>query len=142
MSTKELEELLSYEIRMFKDTYKELAFFENFDQFKRNLLIESLALHTRVLFDFFYCKQKHKDDIIAQDLLQSHTAWAKIRPQPPKILKEAKQKADKQLAHLSLARIKLKKDNKHGWNFYAINKEMDKTINLFYDTKEKAHLVT
>lgn len=93
IAQKEMEDELLYEISMFNNTCKEFYFFKNFDKLKKNLLIESLATHTRVLVDFFYCEKKYSDDIIAQDLLPQKVAWEKIRPVLPAILKEAKLKA-------------------------------------------------
>lgn len=136
ISLKEMENELGYEIGMFDNTCKASNFFGNLGQFSRNLLIESLAAHTRVLVDFFYCdNKKYKDDIIAQDLLPSNIIWSELRPELPQILRDAKQKADKQLAHLSLDRIKLKREDRHSWNFYAINQEMNKIIECFYNIK-------
>jgi len=137
ISLKEMENELGYEIGMFNNTCKASNFFSNLDQFSRNLLIESLAAHTRVLVDFFYYDKKkyENNDIIAQDLLPSNIVWSKLRPELPQILRDAKQKADKQLAHLTLDRIRLKREDKHGWNFYAINQEMNKIIECFYNVK-------
>ena len=103
------------------------------DQFFKNLLVESLAIHTRVLLDFFYCdEKKYKDDIIAQDFLPSNIEWSKIRPPMADILKESKNKVGKQIAHLSLDRIKLDKCGKKGWNVSEMYNEMKKVITCFF----------
>lgn len=130
------EKLLEYEIRMFRNTCNSLNNWSNLDQFNKNLLIESLALHTRVLIDFFYGIKKHSDDIIAQDLLSNSVIWSNVGPKISEILKEAKNKAHKQAAHLSLYRLELKEKGKAGWRFNKINKEMNKTIKIFYELKQ------
>lgn len=132
---KEIEELLLYEIEMLRETYKEISLLK-VSQFQFNLLIESFVLHARVLIDFFYSERKYKDDVIAQDLLPSTILWADFRPVLSTTLKEAKKKADKQLAHLSLDRINLKNNNKHGWRFQEINQEIEDIIQCFYDIRK------
>lgn len=131
-----LEKLISYEIGMFNDTCREFGSFHELNQFYKNLLIESFALHVRVLIDFFYCDdRKYKDDLIAQDLLPPSIIWKDNRPGMPVILEEAKRKADKQLAHLSTDRIKLESENKNGWQIVEIKREMDKVIDSFLNLR-------
>ncbi|MFH1565395.1 MAG: hypothetical protein ABIC82_06205 [bacterium] len=135
---KEMEDELFYEIDMFKKTCDRFSCWNELCQFRKNLLIESLATHTRVLIDFFYCDNKKfpDDDIIAQDLLPDNIVWKEIRPQElPQILKDAKVKADKQLAHLTLSRLRLERENKKGWDYKQINQEMNKIIECFNNVK-------
>lgn len=135
-SIAEKEELLKYEIRMFRDTCDSFNDWSKFNQFNKNLLIESLALHTRVLIDFFYGERKYPDDIIAQDLLPNSVIWSNIRQKIPQILEEAKTKTDKQAAHLSLLRLELKEKGENGWKFDKISQEMKKIIEIFYKSKK------
>jgi len=132
---KDKMDLLKYEIGMF---------FETCDRMKRpaccgfinNLIIESLAVHTRVLIDFFYSEKNANkpNDLVAQDLLSDEINWKRIRPEEADVLFNAKNKADKQLAHLSLWRIKLSKDELKGWGkmFPDIERELKDLINFFY----------
>lgn len=55
-SYEEKEKLLQYEVWMFRETCKRLIDQESKSQlprFEKNLLVESLAIHTRILVDFF-----------------------------------------------------------------------------------------
>lgn len=126
------KELLNYEIFMFNATCEKSQYFKTLDRFNKNLLIESLALHTRVLVEFFYIDdKKYSDDLIAQDLLPLKINWKKIRPEKSEILKKAENKANKQLAHMSLCRECLKRKDEHRWDFQKIKKDMDKIIEIF-----------
>ncbi|MFA4942011.1 MAG: hypothetical protein WC582_05515 [Patescibacteria group bacterium] len=136
ISLKKKEDELNYEIWMFKSTCD--IFFSGVrpSLFWHNLLVESLALHVRVLIDFFYCDRKgESDDIIAQDLLPSSVSWSELRPQLPEILREAKKKTNKQLAHLSSSRIDLKKQGEKDWRILDIYNKMNDIIERFYKIK-------
>lgn len=131
---KELKRLFDYEVWMFRETCKRIALVDwhskpkSDEQFNRNLLLESLAIHTRILYDFFKNKKMYANDVIAQDLLEK-IDWGIEKSD---ILEEASNKADKQLAHLSRWRIKIEKDGKKDWDFYVnIKKDMEKLIESF-----------
>ena len=136
-ATKEEKEgPLKYEIAMFRETCDQLNFCQN-TQFERNLLLESLPAHIRILIEFFYNdkNKKYPNDLMAQDFLADTIDWKKERPAMTKLLSEAKNKADKQLAHLSRWRIKIEKDNKKGWDWQGIKKDMEKVIEKFESLK-------
>lgn len=65
--------------------------------------------------------------------------WRGIRFYPfvpiTDFLEEVKNKADKQLAHLSLWRLKLKKDGKKGWHVGTLSRDIEKVIDKFEDLK-------
>ncbi|MBU2036809.1 hypothetical protein KJ866_01195 [Patescibacteria group bacterium] len=129
---KEKEEHLNYEMDMFLETCNQL----NFGQktiFERNLLLESLPAHTRILIEFFYNgkNKKYPNDLVAQDFLPDSINWRNERPLITELLEEAKNKADKQLAHLSLWRVKIERDNKKGWDWNGIKRDMEKIIEKF-----------
>jgi len=130
------KDLLDYEIRIFRNICSSFTNFNKLDEFSKNLLIESLALHTRVLVDFFYCdNKKYSDDIIAQDLLPKSIIWTDLRPELSSVLKDAKGKADKQLAHLSTPRLIYIANNTHGWRVSETSKEINLIIDLFYNAR-------
>ncbi len=131
----ELEEHLKYEIWMFRETCNQLNLCQK-TPYERNLLLESLPTHSRILIDFFYGDKKYQNDLVAQDLLPNKVNWLNKRPPITEILKEAKKKADKQLAHLSRWRIKLEKDGKKGWDWEGIKKDIEKVIEKFEEVKE------
>lgn len=147
ISIEEKKKELDYEIKMFRDTIKahrnnkiNLENAEN-GQFIINLLVELLATHTRILVEFFYYFDKkvfplrsknknknHNDDIIAEDFILN---WSEFVPPITDILIDAKNKSDKQLAHLSSWRKKLKDEGKNGWSFQKISNDMEIIIKKF-----------
>jgi hypothetical protein len=139
-SSEELERLLEYEIWMFRETCNHLINLDQKTKFERNLLLESLATHTRILIDFFYGDKndkKYPNDLIAQDLLPQNKDWKSIKPPLTQVLKDAKEKANKQLAHLSLWRIKLERDKKKGWDSWReIKEDLEKVIKKFEEFKK------
>lgn len=138
-SDEEKKENLQYEIDMLRRTCKDLANSNPKTIFQENLLAESLATHVRVLIDFFYDTKnlKYPNDLVAQDFLPKNISWDKIRPIKTKILEDAKNKADKQLAHLSTWRIKLKNDGRKAWHFPEILEDIEKVIKKFNEIVTK-----
>jgi len=83
-----------------------------------NALLNSFSMHARNLIDFLYLCSLGKDrptDIIVQDYIDDRTL-SKHLPQMTCPLQEAKRKADKQVAHLTLDRIQYQKSGKE-WPF-------------------------
>ena len=134
INLEEKQKLIDYEIWMFRETCRKivcLGFDSN--QVERNLLLESLAIHTRLLINFFYGARKNENDIIAVDFLSD---WVILRPELTQILYNAKEKANKQLAHLSRWRIKLERDGKKPWDYIEIWGDMEKVIKKFMENKK------
>jgi len=70
-----------------------------------NFLVESYALHLRSLIDFLYWKPK-QDDVNAIQFVKSEGKWLAERgAKPPKVLSEARTRADKQIVHLTKKRF-------------------------------------
>ncbi|MBI4837276.1 MAG: hypothetical protein HY813_02650 [Candidatus Portnoybacteria bacterium] len=134
---------LKYEIWMFEETCGRLKV--PCFTFERNLLWESFAIHARVLIDFFYvnifvsegkkrngCDRFNANDIIAQDFMPVDERWEHIRQPITQVLYDAREKANKQLAHLSRWRIKLLKDRLNDWEKHTdIRKDLEETIKIF-----------
>ena len=133
----EKEEHLNYEIDMFRETCNRLNYPCKKTQFETNLLFESLPAHTRTLVDFFYNNKndKYPNDLVAQDFLSDTINWKNERPPVTELLINAKNKADKQLAHLSLWRVKIKRDDLKGWDWNAIRADLEKIIIKFESLK-------
>jgi len=128
---------LGYEIGMFRESSKALLSGIKLADFYHNLVVESFVIHARVLIDFFYGKRQHPDDMIAKDFFSEDVDWVNIRPPLTRVLQEAKTKANKQLAHLSFTRLKLKSKNEKGWKIFEIFNDMNKVINSFNKAKNK-----
>lgn len=128
-------DLLEYEIFMFREVFNQRKILKEKSRFENNYLIELLVLHTRVLVEFFYYdefnkKRRYKDDILAQDLLKE-VSWDKERPPITDVLRKAKYKADKQLAHLSRVRSQLQKNGEGGWSFSKIERDLGVVTDKF-----------
>ena len=138
VNPEEKKEHLKQEIDMFRETCKTYLL-PCSDWCVSNLLVESLAIHARILVDFFYndfflSEKKKSDrrdinDIIAQDFIIRED-WIKIRPPITQILYDAREKANKQLAHLSAWRVKLDKDEKKSWD-RGIQQDIENVIKIF-----------
>jgi hypothetical protein len=98
-----------------------------------NTTIESFAVHARTLIDFFYydefIKTCKEDDILAEHYI---ARWRTIRPALTQTLKNAREKANKQLAHLTTLRATTYKDKEDKqWQFQKIHQELEKVIKIF-----------
>lgn len=122
-------DLVDYEIWMFLETCRRLSELPRPPQFEMNLLVESVAVHSRTLINFFYPEgtKEKPSDVTARDFIEN---WDDIKPGITQTLFDAKNKTDKQLAHLSTWRIKIEKDNKKGWE-HEIYSDLEKVIEKF-----------
>lgn len=86
----------------------------------QNLWYEGLALHARVLRDFFFTKTHQKgkdkgkratraDDIVAVDYFATESSWPYTSNDLPPYLEQNKERMDRALAHLSFERLKYEK---------------------------------
>jgi hypothetical protein len=110
-------------------------------------LLESLLLHTRVLRDFFYesrrqsrvvtcphcgkqdqkTRQARPDDVFAEDFVPN---WKDQRPALGSYVKGQRDRLNKALAHLTIARVQYTGDQKR-WNITAIREEIQPVIDKF-----------
>jgi hypothetical protein len=95
-----------------------------------NALIESFVIHVRALIDFLYPNRPKADAVIAADFFNTQKEWDKLRPDQSKILKKAKRRAHKEVAHLSYDRQKVTMEEK-GWNFLEISLEIQEVMKIF-----------
>jgi len=103
------------------------------DQFEKNVLIESFAIHSRNLFDFFYTKGR-KDDIAASDYIINKQIFKQTRTKK-RILDNLTRKTNKQVAHLTYSRNNYNNINK-GWYVMQITNNMNSTILAFLNCLE------
>jgi hypothetical protein len=140
----EKTEHLKYEVDMFRSVCQCFYNWNLLSQFEINLLLELFGVHVRVLVDFFYNDiflnenkknsgkdRQNQNDIIAQDFLNRNQDWKSLRPPITQILYDAKRKADKQLVHLSIWRIKIEGDKKKSWESDEIKQDIENVIQVF-----------
>lgn len=71
----------------------------------QNSLDECFGIHFRVLFAFLYLPPRHIDDVTAHAFMENGAEWDKIRPKPSALLSTARNRANKQIAHLTKKRV-------------------------------------
>jgi hypothetical protein len=106
----------------------------------RNIWYESLALHTRVLRDFFFTKVNdkrkratHDSDIVAVDYFTvGASSWPYTWADLPPYLKGNKDRMDWALAHLSFGRLNYSGDDKE-WEAKIMLAEIDEKWFEFLD---------
>lgn len=132
---KEASNHLWYEIWMFQELIKGSSSTDN-NQIITNALLESFAIHVRVLIHFFFNKSGQKDDVLAIHFFSDPSDWLDQSPPYTEILKKAKKRADKEVAHLTYFRQKVT-PNKKPWNLIPIAKDLQQTIEKFFDLVSK-----
>ena len=91
-----------------------------------NALLESFAIHSRNLVDFLYLRNHYKkdraSDIVVEDYLDDR-ALQRTLPPISELLRDAKKKADKQVAHLACERLRYGVMDK-SWMYAEITREL------------------
>jgi hypothetical protein len=95
-----------------------------------NAILESYAIHVRLLIHFFFDDSSQKDDVLASHYFGPQKQWKDIAPPYTNILKIAKKRADKEIAHLTYSRQKVTKEKKP-WQFLPISNDLQLAINKF-----------
>jgi len=133
------EEHLAYEIIMLQFAKQELSQV-NHCQFKKSAFLECFTIHLRALIDFLWKQtDMRKDDAIASDFFTSATLWEKIRPEMPLDLEPARSRTNKEIAHLTYARMDVTSETK-GWNFKKMTKAVLRVIKLFVDNADRPQI--
>lgn len=122
---------LQYELQMLAATATE----PTPDQLQMNMVVESFAIHLRVLVTFL-CTPPQKADIAASDYLPDWDytqAFAALS----ETLKRAWTRASKEVAHLTTER-KMFQDESTNWNRSALAAEVQRHVALFKDALAKS----
>lgn len=102
-----------------------------------NALIESFVVHLRNLIDFLYLPAQGTD-VVAEDFFPAGT-WVAIRPPKTQMLIDAKSHANKEISHLTTARISGTSPEK-AWDFVGLALELRLLLILFSQKADKARL--
>ena len=70
-----------------------------------NALLESFVVHFRNLYDFLYVGRSKKKDVLAQDFFETPGAWRKLRPKLSSAVKKYKDRAAKEVVHVTEVRF-------------------------------------
>ncbi len=129
-------EHLRYELWMFLSLGQHLPGVPNpkseLDKVVANALIEAFVVHLRNLIGFLYPDKVASLDVIAEDFFSDPHMWDLIRPQISRTLQEARDRAHREIAHLTTARISGKPPKK-AWPISALIAELKVLMKLFAD---------
>ena len=132
------KEHLCYEIWMLLEVGK----IENtFGQVFTNMVIESFVVHLRNLITFLYpTSSVHSTDISAKDFFINPDIWESKRPSLSQILENARNRAHKEMGHLTTERITGADDPKKAWNRSELINEIVPILSLFCGSADKNKL--
>ncbi len=98
-----------------------------------NMALETFLLHARNLREFFYNDNKRYDtDARAWDFLEEKNLWQKLRPAEMESMIEIRERAGKELAHLSYKRIYGTPPEK-SWNTGETLGDLLKVVGIFLE---------
>jgi hypothetical protein len=104
---------------------------------------EPVALHARNLIQFLYPDawrdSSRPTDVCAYHFLASFEAWATARPPLSDTLRRAKERADKEMAHLTTERITGTPEIKT-WHFTTLGDELSTVLRAFVAAADPASL--
>jgi len=98
-----------------------------------NMALETFLLHARNLVEFFYTKhKKYSTDVRALDFFENKGSWIGSRPNLTGSLTKIRERAGKELAHLTYKRISGTPPEKD-WSTGETVEDLVKVINIFLD---------
>jgi hypothetical protein len=105
-----------------------------------NALIESFVVHLRCVLDFLYApKNRRDDDVIAEDYFDDPAVWDNLRPPISAKLGNARDRAGKEMAHLTYARLDVTPEAKL-WPFVELTNEISEILNIFFQNVDRSKL--
>jgi hypothetical protein len=132
---------LAYEIWMLDNLKDALSSERSIPVWLNNCLIESFAIHARVLIEFFYGHGSKPNDARSTDYVTVESLRSHPRPRESSVLKEVRNRTGYQVSHLSYSRTDVRAENKE-WNYIAAWQEIDKLIRWFVCCAEPGCLGT
>lgn len=126
-----IDEHLRYEYSMLVAVAQAIASGISERGWLTNALLESFVIHLRNLIDFFYPPASSKpDDVVAGDFFSSSEEWEQLRPVMSAALTAARGRANKEISHLTYARLLVTPDAKP-WAFLDLAQELGTVMNSF-----------
>lgn len=95
-----------------------------------NALVESFAIHTRILISFFYDPKRRATDVVAADFFEDPAAWAQLCPPISATLERARAMASRQVAHFTEERLAVSDEDK-SWHFIEVVAELRRVLDAF-----------
>jgi hypothetical protein len=109
-------------------------------QFLMNILVASFAIHLRNLITFLYPTTRVKEtDVSANDFFAETQAWEKLCPPLSKTLIEARERANREVGHLTTYRIAGVQEEKT-WNTGMLTNELRPILRRFCESADTKKL--
>jgi hypothetical protein len=105
-----------------------------------NLVVEGFGIHVRNVIDFLYLGQPKSADVVAVDYCDPGV-WKNVRPPMSATLSKARARANKELAHLTTARIPGLAPEKK-WDAVALLGELKPVLKLWLKTARASAVST
>ncbi len=103
--------------------------------------LESFCVHARNLMHFLYPEKAKDNDVLAQDFFEDREFWKRSRPKQPKLLKDARDRMNIKVAHLSYHRLRKSGEEKK-WLFGEICGKIERILAAFKCLLPKSLLAT
>jgi hypothetical protein len=132
-------EHLKYEIDMLREAAALLPGIAP-DTTWENAVLESWVVHLRNLIDFLYPRRRRADDVVADDFVDDPDEWERRRRPLSEPIREARERADKRLAHLTTQRKGPEDLEGKEWAFAALTAELLVVLRQFGKSASKARL--
>ena len=133
--TKGASEHVAYEIRMFFATHGLLIGEAVPPGPLHDAVLESFAVHLRNLVEFAF-DAPERDDVRAEHYFSDPKTWRELRYGKPDDLDRAQKQANKQISHLTYARIGADKR----WYVGGLAFKLHEYIRIFLDNAEEARM--
>ena len=105
----------------------------------RNMALETFLLHARNLREFFYSDRKRDDDARAFHFFPDKNSWEKLRPKETDSIRDIKNRANKEIAHLTYKRISGTPPDKN-WDCGKILTDLLAVTKFFLDKLPKEYI--
>lgn len=105
----------------------------------QNMIVESFAIHLRNLISFLYPLSKRENDVCAEDFFKNFNTWHKLRPMISSTLEHAKNRADKEVGHLTTLRQFGTPESKK-WGVILLTDEVMPLLKRFCESVDKTEL--
>jgi hypothetical protein len=113
-----MDEHIAYELQMFQELYRRRPS-NSQDQVEMNMHVECRGIHTRALFDFFFCKTKVDTDVVAGHFFDNPNEWEgekeNMMPEDKGKIEHIRNRVNREIAHISTDRLNVRPEDK-GWN--------------------------
>lgn len=125
-------EHISYEIEMLNFSLDKLIK-GGLNILERNAFLEDLLLHSRNIIDFLYLDEpNHSDDTLALDFFIDAEPYLRQRPPISESLINLKKRANKEINHLTYARLEVTSEGKI-WQTASLWKEINNVLAIFFN---------